>query len=215
MKWFRHNSDSHGNIKLGAVLHEFGLKGYAIYWLCLELVAEQGSMDYCLNHNRTWELALCTWTGLDLNQLRDILKRFGELDLICGKSLIEGKLYIPKMIDYADTYTLRSSSKVRAKNIRNVYCNVYNTSTNFDLIWNIYLNKVGKKEAFRHFQTSIQSKEDWDKINKAIENYNHSEIVKKDGGKYIMNGKTWFNNWEDWIVPPKVEPDKYLLKEKK
>jgi hypothetical protein len=214
MKWFRHESDSHSNIKLGAVVHQFGLKGYALYWLCLELVAQQGSMTYELNHNRTWELALCTFSGLEVNELRTILKRFGELELICAKSLEEGKLSIPKMADYADTYTVRRTSEERKKSVGSLYCNVlYGTLNDFDILWSKYPNKLGKKEAFKHFQASVRTEENLKNIGLALDNYLASEWCIKEGGKYIQCGKTWFNNWEDWIVPPKAAPDKYLKKE--
>lgn len=216
MKWFRHESDSYSNIKLRAVLHDFGLEGYAVYWLCLELVAQQGSMHFELNNNRTWELSLCTTSALDLDRLRAMLKRFGELDLICAKSLAEGKLSIPKMADYADTYTLRRVAEEHKKNVGSLYCNVlYGTLVRFTSIWDRYPNKIGRKEAFKHFQASVKNEEDFKNIGLALDNYLASEWVTKEGGKYIQCGKTWFNNWEDWIVPPKAAPDKYIKKDKK
>ena len=217
MKWFRHFSDSYTNIKLRAVLHELGLPGYAVYWLCLELVAQQGSMNFSLNQNRTWELALCTTTKLQLDELRTMLERFAQLNLIDSKALSEGKLAIPKMKEYMDAYTQRRVFEVRKKNVKpslSVSVSVY-TTKHFDILWLKYLNKVGRKEALMHFMSSVKTETDWLNINQALDNYNKSEIVKKDGGKYIQNGKTWFNNWQDWIVPPKAEPDRFLKQEKK
>lgn len=66
----------------------------------------------------------------------------------------------------------------------------------FPEIWSRYPNKDGRKEALRHFKTSVKTEKDWMDINKALDNYLASEKVLKG---YIKNGSTWFNNWRDWI----------------
>ena len=66
----------------------------------------------------------------------------------------------------------------------------------FKEIWTKYPNKDGKKSAERHFKTSVKTQEDWDNINKALQNYLNSENMKKG---FVKNGSTWFNNWQDWI----------------
>lgn len=66
----------------------------------------------------------------------------------------------------------------------------------FDEIWTKYPNKDGRKDAERHFKSSVLSLEDFSAISSALENYLSSEKVKKG---FIKNGSTWFNNWRDWI----------------
>lgn len=67
----------------------------------------------------------------------------------------------------------------------------------FDFIWNKYPVKDGKKEALKHFNASVLSNDDYQAINKALDNY----LVHTKGKelKYIKNGSTWFNNWRDWV----------------
>ena len=65
----------------------------------------------------------------------------------------------------------------------------------FEQIWNKYPKKIGKKKSFRIFLKTVKTEQDFDNINKAIENYSHSKNVKEG---YIKNGQTWFNEWEDW-----------------
>jgi len=72
----------------------------------------------------------------------------------------------------------------------------------FEKIWVLYPNKVGKKEALRHFKTSIKTEEDYKNINIALINYLKSERVVKG---FVQNGSTWFNNWQDWINPTKQQ----------
>jgi hypothetical protein len=87
---------------------------------------------------------------------------------------------------------------------------------NFDILWNDYPNKLGKKEAERHFTKTVRTKEDYEHIKTALYNYNHSEIVKNP--KYIQHGSTWFNNWQDWIdkAPKPIDPlAQFIKKESK
>ena len=41
MKWVKHHTDANRDEKLLAIRDEFGLEGYAVYWLILETIAEQ------------------------------------------------------------------------------------------------------------------------------------------------------------------------------
>lgn len=83
-------------------------------------------------------------------------------------------------------------------NITDITNKQTNTSIfDFDSIWNKYPNKLGKKEAFRHFKSSVQTDQDYQDLNKALDNYILS--CKGSDPKYIKHGSTWFNNWRDWI----------------
>lgn len=66
----------------------------------------------------------------------------------------------------------------------------------FNAVWAKYPNKDGKKDAERHFLATVKTEDDWNNINKAIENYLKTDKVKRG---FIKNGSTWFNNWKDFI----------------
>lgn len=66
----------------------------------------------------------------------------------------------------------------------------------FERIWNQYPKRIGKKTAMRHFKSSVKDEDTLKMIERALDNYNNSERVKKG---FIQNGATWFNNWQDWI----------------
>lgn len=70
----------------------------------------------------------------------------------------------------------------------------------FKILWDKYPNKDGRKSAERSFNASILTEQDYKDIGVALDNYLKSEPVAKG---FIKNGSTWFNNWRDWIVPPK------------
>ena len=88
------------------------------------------------------------------------------------------------------------------KDINKVNKGVVRGGFDFDSLWAKYPNKDGKKAAERHFHNEIKNDQDWQDINTAIKNYLESDVVKKG---FIKNGSTWFNNWRDWIVPPRKE----------
>lgn len=41
MKWFKHDSSAHNDEKIRHLIHEFGVEGYGVYMICLELIAEK------------------------------------------------------------------------------------------------------------------------------------------------------------------------------
>lgn len=45
MQWFKHSSDARNSLKLRKVRRKFGADGYAIYWFCLEAIAQDVDKD--------------------------------------------------------------------------------------------------------------------------------------------------------------------------
>lgn len=86
--------------------------------------------------------------------------------------------------------------------------NVFDSGKAFEVIWEKYPDKSGKKEAVRHFLASVETQEDFASIEIALENYLKSQRVKNG---YIQNGSTWFNNWKDWISPTETTMQKGLI----
>jgi hypothetical protein len=86
----------------------------------------------------------------------------------------------------------------------------------FESLWKRYPKRLGKKEALRHFRATVKTDEDWQNINKALDNYLHSKNVKENT-QFIQHGSTWFNNWQDWIeldVKKETPSALAMLKEK-
>lgn len=101
-------TDGYTNLKLREIRADFGLEGYGFYWICLELVGQQG-IKFRLNSSKGWKKVLKLETGISEEKIEKLLKRFSELSLICPKSLERDELYIPKMKQYADEWTRRNS----------------------------------------------------------------------------------------------------------
>ena len=124
MKWFQHKSDAYTDLKLQAIIDEFGMEGYGLYWVCCELIAQQGD-DYHLNNIEIWLSALKRITRIKEEKVKEIIVKFASLTLICEDSLEKGILYIPKMANYSDDYSKRvrrvseqSSDNVHVDKIR-------------------------------------------------------------------------------------------------
>lgn len=90
------------------------------------------------------------------------------------------------------------TSEVRSQKSDNYKDNtpLYPPKGGFDLIWNRYPNRTGKKAAERHYAASVKTMNDFDQLQAALHNYLQSERVRNG---YIQNGSTWFNNWRDWV----------------
>ena len=77
----------------------------------------------------------------------------------------------------------------------------------FDHIWELYPNKLGRKDALRHFKASVKNEQNWLDIQTALKNYEKSSEVERG---FIKHGSTWFNNWQDWVKykDPTIEDTK-------
>lgn len=81
MKWFKHDADANRDSKLEKVLMKYGAEGYALYWLCLELIA--APID---KHNLTFELEhdaeiLAYRLKMDSKRVEEIMRYFVNLQL--------------------------------------------------------------------------------------------------------------------------------------
>lgn len=90
----------------------------------------------------------------------------------------------------------------------------------FESFWSQYPDRIGKKDAYRHFKATVKTDKDWENIQIALENYKNHLALPENHFKQTQNGKTWFNNWEEWVdrkEPERKETveerDKRLLKE--
>ncbi|TVL95487.1 MAG: hypothetical protein CV087_24315 [Candidatus Brocadia sp. WS118] len=87
------------------------------------------------------------------------------------------------------------------------------TDKDFEDRWQKYPMKDGKKEARRHWNASVKTPSDLLKFDKAFENY--LSHLAANPWKPPKNGKTFFNNWLDWLEwnePVKTKPKMFIPK---
>lgn len=68
----------------------------------------------------------------------------------------------------------------------------------FDERWMKYPKKDGKKESRRHFLATVQTEDDLVRFDAALDHYLAKIEFEKIAPKFIKNGSTFFNNWEDF-----------------
>lgn len=76
----------------------------------------------------------------------------------------------------------------------------------FEEIWSKYPNRVGKKQAQRHYEATVKSEKDRFDCQDALVKY--QKHLEENTWKKPQNGSTWFNNWRDWfdwVEPVNVE----------
>ena len=95
------------------------------------------------------------------------------------------------------------SKKIHTKESITKETNTKEKEIVFDRLWLKYPNRVGKKDALRHYIASVKTDQDQIDIEKALVNYLNSKSVKEN---FIQNGSTWFNNWRDWVLNPISTP---------
>ncbi len=63
-------------------------------------------------------------------------------------------------------------------------------------LWPIYPNKSGKQKAEKYFLRTVKDQETAEDLKIVVECY--LEHLKKETWKQPQDGKTFFNNWQDW-----------------
>jgi len=118
MKWYKHFTDSHSNLKFQKLLKEYGLFGYGMWWVCCEVVGKSGN-KFRVAPNKWWKqhlLDVSKWTEIELNKFLEVL---ADSNLISKHLLNKGYLAIPKMTEYADEYShkVATISRQRGDNV--------------------------------------------------------------------------------------------------
>jgi len=104
MKWFKHESDAHMNLKLQAVIERYGLEAYGYYWALVELVAKEGK-NYMISSDKEWHIYFSKFLNIETSKQKKYLAYLAEKSLINKDELLKGNLYIPKLEERCDEYT--------------------------------------------------------------------------------------------------------------
>lgn len=110
MKWFKHFTDAHDNLKFEDFLDTWKMMGYGVWWVCCELVASEVNPKkprFSITKKKNWKKKLRKFSGISETTLDKILADLAENNLISKKALNLGSLSIPKMKEKCDEYTDR------------------------------------------------------------------------------------------------------------
>ena len=222
MKWFKHMSAANSDNKLVGIRAEFGMWGVGCYWTILELVATQMKGEEMVPEAVFKISDLTGMFGCKRDKLRSFLDRLrNDCGMIVTLKETTVKLRVPKLLEIKDNYAkdLEVTPKFLPSKDRDiegeeerdvVYTHTttledkgeeetpFRVESKFEQLWGRYPSRTGRKEAERHYRSSVRTPEDEAAIEVALTNYLGSGNVKRG---YVKNGSTWFNNWRDWVEP--------------
>jgi len=153
---------------------------------------------------------LCARFGWGRQKVRRFLKCLVSDGMVTQKCYTTGtKLTICNYSNIHEIATKQKTNEEPTENQRgttnnndnNVITKEYKYISVFRDLWTKYPKKYGKPVALRHFKATVKTLEDCEKIQTALNNYLNSDRVQKQDGKFAQDGKTWFNNWKDWLNP--------------
>lgn len=107
MKWFKHVSTAGESRSVDLLVQEFGIQGYAWWFLLLELCAEKyegGDPKFVFTQRIVRQKLRTTWTRVQL--FLDKSQTLGQLSVNYSQSIVE--LQIPKLAELKDEYTRKS-----------------------------------------------------------------------------------------------------------
>jgi len=220
MKWFKHDSDANLDDKLQNLMLDHGLKGYGLYWYCLELIAnkfDHSNITFELKHDAR---IIAKNTGETVKEVEDMMKLMIELGLFDQTEGIITCLKLGSRFESSSTSNrltrdvikqLKEKScrshdgdmtdKIRRDKIR-LEENKYLTS--FETFYSKYPKKVKRANAEKAW---LKYKPDIVVVMKALE-YQLSNDSRFRDSQYIPHPATWLNGkeWENEEVNKKVNP---------
>lgn len=156
---------------------------------------------------------LASWFSTKPQVIHSRLSRAAQLALICPTEWESSRtIFIPKMLKRVDDYT----RKVRTKSEQSpkpphteeeveeeVEIEIQKElrsrlEAGFEKLWDKYPSKDGRKQAEKHFWASVKTDDNLVSIQKALQNY--LIHLNANEWKRPQAGKTWFNNWNDWVA---------------
>jgi hypothetical protein len=224
MKWFKHDSDANLDDKLQNLMLDHGLKGYGLYWYCLELIANK--FDHT---NITLELKhdariIAKNTGETVKEVEDMMRRMVELDLFSqSQGMIQCLKLGTRFEASASSHPLvrdtikqlkTTNGKVMIKSqpshnvvtaeekrIEEKRTEENKLLEDFKKFYSKYPNKVKRSNAEKAW---LKHKPDIDIVMKALE-YQLSNDRRFKDAQFIPHPTTWINGkeWENEVIKKK------------
>lgn len=106
---------------------------------------------------------------------------------------------------------VQSSSPTKETTTKETIYVGFDQKAAFEEAWKSYPKKDGKKQALAHYQSSVKTQADVDRFFTALSNYLSYIQNNNTSSKYIKNGSTFFNNWQDWEHQIQLEQRRGLV----
>ena len=217
--YFRHSFGAHNDEKLVKIIEKYGMAGYAYFWIILELCGEQASENVpekFIFHQRT----LLSNLLVRKDKLHSYLVTTTQLLLI--NATIDGtiiELCIPNLAKYLGKYSNKNTSNTPNKRKENkrkekeIKTNDTDLKFDFEALYQEYPLKKGKKKGIENCHKNIKTKERYNSLQQAINNYCSQCSTDGTVDQYIKHFSTFMNCWEDYLGYDPQENIKKLLKQ--
>jgi hypothetical protein len=224
MKWFKHDSDANLDDKLQNLMLDHGLKGYGLYWYCLELIAnkfDHTNINLDLKHDAR---IIAKNTGETTKEVEDMMRRMVELDLFSQSQGIIQCLKLGTRFEASASshplvrdmvkqlkatngkVVIKSQSNhnivtAEEKRIEEKRTEENKLLTDFNTFYSKYPNKVKRANAEKAW---LKHKPDIDIVMKALE-YQLSNDRRFKDAQFIPHPTTWINGkeWENEVIKKK------------
>ena len=213
---FRHCLTAYADPKIRKLKELGGLKAVGAYWTLLEVYgASYVNDDECkieqeLNHRH-----IANEFGLRSDSTRTVIELMEECELIealfCKSTVSSIKVSIPNFLKYFGSYKKtedlkcpnkrkekkRKEKESKIKEIKEKKENDQKSKFDLEALYQKYPRKIGKKKGLEKLSKEINTQEDYDKINIAINNY--ISYTQNDNLKFIKHFSTFVSDWKDWL----------------
>jgi len=229
VKWYKHDSNAHGDAKLERVMLKYGMEGYGLYWYCLELVAqtvEPHNLNFELEHDAE---IIAHRTGIHYERVQEMMTFMVDLGLFEQRSGVITCLKLAKRCDEYTSKVIRDLGGVptnsgetpdkippnrieenRIEQNRIEKTNGHSVTKSFDLWWAVYPKKVKKKNALEIWR---RKKPDHTTLIADVENRLANDGKWLEG--FIPDPTTYLSGerWEDELTPIKSNRKKSFAEE--
>lgn len=112
MNWFKHMTNANRDPVIRGAIEKFGLKGYAVYFILLEVIGENLDIETPGKLRTTWEQTRNV-LGMKRKTIENILDYFSEQNKLRWE-FENGYLYIHvyKVVEFTDEYTKKKLRKM-------------------------------------------------------------------------------------------------------
>lgn len=189
----------HQDEKLSGLIEKCGVSGYGRWCILVELMASQEISNESKGEYVFRRSMLCRSLRLVERTLNSYLT-IVEQELNIGLTIVEQSISIsyPNMLKYLGSYNSSSPNKEKKrKEIKQIVKIPKISSFDFDIVYNKYPKKVGKKKGIECLRRSIKTIEQYNMLMQSVVNY--TKLTEKTETQFIKQFSTFSNCWEDYI----------------
>lgn len=218
MRWFKHFTDNHRGRTVQRLLDEVGHGGATAYYFIIELCAEKlekipgrelSDNDCIFTFNQK---VIQNVTRMKRKSIQNVIRIGAECGVWEAKANgNEIEIKMPILLDLLDrdlkgTRSRRAQDAQKPRPELDIELDKDNTlndktvvveSFDFKNIYEQYPRKSGSSVGIEKLKKKIKAQDDYDLVQKAVQNFSRYHRIKKTEPKFIPHFQTWVTRWRD------------------